>query len=352
MAARSTTAARKTTTTKKVVRKSTAAKPVPKTKAKVDVIDHAYIPDEEISHRYIGRKIWGVWDFEIAKIARDEMKNILLMGPTGAGKTLFGEAFAAKLQLPYYSLPCDVSVDPSSIFGRMQPTETVGKFAWQDGPATEVVRGPCGLADKCDDPDCFAGVLNVSEVNFMPPKISASLYPLLDGRRYIPLLGHKGEVVRAHKGLLIIADMNPNYRGTMELNAAFKNRFDFKIPWDYDNEVEERLVQYPTLRDIAKRLRDMYGMEIQTPVSTNMLMEFETFAANPVLSVDFATNNFVSAFHPDEQEAVTKVFELNKVKLEKDVDYFMQQSKPKRGRKAAENDDDLDEVEYEWEVEN
>jgi hypothetical protein len=146
--------------------------------------------------------------------------------------------------------------------------------------------------------------------------------------------------------------MIPNYRGTMELNAAFKNRFDFKIPWDYDNDVEERLVKYPTLRDIAKRLREMYGMEIQTPVSTNMLMEFESFAANPILSMEFATMNFVSAFHPDEQEAVTKVFELNKTKLEKDVDYFATQSKPKRAGRKVETDDDLEEIEYEYEVED
>jgi MoxR-like ATPase len=208
------------------------------------VMTHAYVPDPSVAAGYVGRKVWGIYDKILADTARAEAANMLLEGETGAGKTLFGEAYASHERLAYYSLPCDVSIDPSSLFGRRNPGKKAGEFPWTDGPVTSIVR--------------HGGVLNISEINFMTPKISASLYPLLDGRRYIPLLGHEGEVVRAHKGggktgdkcwcnltarecdsrrVLIIADMNPFYRGTMELNAAFRNRFEFKIPWNYDAAV-------------------------------------------------------------------------------------------------------------------
>lgn len=327
MAARSTTA-RKTTTASASTRKRVVRKPAKTEELSHEI--HAYIPDPEIAHKYVGRQINGVWDKTIADIAIAEKRNILLMGPTGSGKTLFGEAYAAATGRMYYSLPCDVSIDPTALFGRMQPTEVAGRFEFVYGPVSQIVK--------------YGGVLNISEINFMMPKIAASIYPLLDGRRYIPLLGHRGEVVRAHEDLLIIADMNPNYRGTIELNAAFKNRFGFKIPWDYDTTVEEKLVKYPTLREIASQLREMHGTDITTPVSTNMLMEFESFVANSALSYEFAAANFASAFETDEQEAVTKVFELNKTKLESEIAFF---ARPKR-RKVK--DDDVEEIDWEFSV--
>lgn len=341
------TPAKKTAARKVAVKKKPAVKATSnKTGQEVSVMLHSYIPSPDIAKKYVGRKIHGVWDATVADIASAEQRNILLKGDTGAGKTLFGEAYASHKVRPYYSLPCDVSIDPSALFGRMQPTDVPGKFKWQDGPVTDIVRGPCGLGDKCEDPHCFAGVLNISEINFMTPKIAASMYPLLDGRRYIPLLGHEGEVVRAHKGLVIIADMNPNYRGTMELNAAFKNRFDFKIDWGYSKEVEEQLVKFPTLRDMAWKMRDLD--EIVTPVSTNMLMEFEEFATHPALSLDFAIHNFLGAFEAEEVRPVNNVFTLERVNLEKDIRFF------KRSSSSASQpvkDEDLEEMDFDLEEE-
>ena len=316
----------KTTTSES---ESTAKKKVVKVK-KIDKLVDAYIPDESIAKRYVGRQVHGVWDFDIAKNAMANKRNILLMGDTGSGKTMFGEAFAAKEQLLYYSLPCDVSIDPSALFGKMQATDVAGQFRWQDGPVTQLARA--------------GGVLNISEVNMMTPKIAASMYPLLDSRRYIPLLGHEGEVVRAHPRLLIIADMNPNYRGTMELNAAFKNRFPLKIMWGYDDRVEKKLIGMPSLIDLARRIRAQVGVDIITPVSTNMLMEFEKFATDKDFGLDFAIGNFVNAFQSDEQKPVNDVLVLVRGHLQRDLAILL-------GEASADEDADVEEIEVEYEVE-
>jgi nitric oxide reductase NorQ protein len=265
----------------------------------------AYVPEKKLADKYVHRTLNGVGDFDLLTYAQKRERNILLLGDTGAGKTMVGAAFAASTGQRYYSLPCDVSIDPSSLFGKMTATDTAGKFEWVDGPVTDVVRN--------------GGVLNISEINFMPPKIAASLYPLLDGRRYIPLLGHKGEIVRPEKGkLLVIADMNPNYRGTIELNAAFLNRFPIKVSWGYDGKVESKLVKSQGLRDVVRKLRGM-GSEISTPVSTNLLIEFESMAVDPELSFEFAVSNFVMSFRANERDAVKNVFDMQRSKIERDL---------------------------------
>ena len=313
-------ATKKTTAPRKVVVRST------KTGGDKEITLNAYVPSPDVANEYVGRKVFGVWDFEFLMDAKENTENVLLMGDTGSGKTMLGQAFASKLRCHYYSLPCDVSIDPTALFGKMQPTDVAGKFKWQDGPVTEIVRN--------------GGVLNISEVNFMPPKIAASLYPLLDGRRYVPLLGHEGEVVRAHEDLLVIADMNPGYRGTMELNAAFKNRFAHKIPWGYDDAVEAKLLKFPTLRDVAKRIRAMVGTEIMTPLSTNMLMEFERFAMRSRLGIDYAIGTFVAAFDGDEQKSINDVLDLNKPNLKRDLAFALGQN--------SDDDDDLEEAEFDF----
>lgn len=259
----------------------------------------ATIPDKSVAQEYVGRSVNGVKDFTILDYAMSEGLNVLLFGHTGSGKTMVGEAYASSRQLHYYRVPCDISIDPTALFGKITPTED--GFAWVDGPVTSIVR--------------HGGVLNISEINYMSPRVAASLYPLLDRQRYIPLLGNHGEVVRAHDDLLIMGDMNPNYRGTVDVNAAFMNRFAMKLRWDYDEKVEKKLVGIPTLREISKELRDNYGSEIETPVSTNMLQDFEKFATSSMLGVDFAIKTFVSTFKTHEQQAVENVFKARRDQL-------------------------------------
>lgn len=308
----------------------------------------AYVPAPEIGDRYVSRKLHGLYDLELLTYALDNAINVLLMGPTGAGKTMLGEAYAAKAEMLYYSLPCDVSIDPSALFGKIVPTED-GEFEWVDGPVTQLVR--------------YGGVLNISEVNFMPPRIAAALYPLLDSRRYLPLLGHRGEVIRPHgpncwcdldedeckaQWLLIIADMNPQYRGTQDLNAAFKNRFAIKAHWDYDDKVEKTLIGNPALMRFANQLRQKVGTELRTPVATNMLIEFEKFES--ALGLEFASENFLAAFEPSERGAVKNVYDTHKGNIEQHYEQERQKrdaaNAKNRMRNAAESASDKDDEEF------
>jgi nitric oxide reductase NorQ protein len=263
---------------------------------------NAFVPPKSVADGYVHREILGQPDFEVFDYCLEKNWNMLLRGDTGSGKTLVGEAFAAEREMFYYSVPCDVSIDPTSLFGKMMPDREIGKFRWQDGPVTQLVR--------------HGGVLNISEVNMVPPRIASSLYSLLDHRRCLMLIGHEGEVVRAHENLLIIADMNPNYRGTQPLNDAFKNRFPVKLEWGYDPLVENRLLTSSKLLEMAQKLRKD-RTNIATPVPTNLLMEFERIATR--FGMKFAEGVFLESFTDSERSAVQRVFDLHSVEIADDV---------------------------------
>ena len=252
----------------------------------------ASVPRKELAERYVHRQIWSRDDFEIFDYARSNSINVLIYGPTGPGKTTSVEAWAAERQLKLATVSGNATMEPSQMFGKM--TQIDGTWQWIDGPVTDVVRN--------------GGVLLLDEVNFINPKIYTVLYSLMDGRRSITLLDHLGETIQAHKDLTIYATMNPDYIGTTPLNFAFRNRFDIQIPWDYDDKVENKLVDSKSLLALARQLRvEAAKGQYETPISTNMLMEFHQFV--DALGYEFAVENFIAHFSSDEAASVRLVFQ-------------------------------------------
>jgi DNA polymerase III delta prime subunit len=261
----------------------------------------AIVPPREMYDTYISRKIAKVADMDMFDYARKNKINVLIEGPTGAGKTSAALAYAAREKMPFYATPSSIGLEPSQLFGRYIPTDD-RHFVWQDGPVTHLVR--------------YGGLLLINEINFIPERVSTVLFSLLDKRRVIQLLDHKGEVITAHDDLMIVADMNPEYRGTRPLNAALRNRFGIQQFWDYDPAIEKRLLPYPAVIEMAKKLR--VSEEINTPVSTNMLSEFVEQAISS-LGYDFAVNGFVSRFANDERAVVSQTLDLFTTKLRQEI---------------------------------
>lgn len=260
----------------------------------------ASVPRKEIADRYINRKVQGnLYDFEVFDYARKTNTNCLIYGPTGPGKTTSVEAWAAARGLRLATVSGSAALEPSQMFGKF-----INIGEWIDGPVTDVVRN--------------GGVLILDELNFINMKIITPLYSLLDSRRSLTLLDHRGEVIEAHPDLTIFATMNPGYYGTNPLNHAFRNRFDIQIPWDYDYDVESKLVKSKSLLDLSKRLRDEAAKGMyETPIATNMLMEFEKFAAD--LNYEFAMENFIAHFNDEESSSIRVVFQTYEHNIKEDL---------------------------------
>jgi hypothetical protein len=263
----------------------------------------ASIPRKELAERYIHRKVMGdVEDFKAFDFARANHINVLIYGPTGPGKTTSIEAWAAERELRMATVSGNAALEPGHLLGKFV-SDGRGGFAWIDGPVTDVVRN--------------GGVLLLDEFNFISPKIYTALYGLTDGRRIITLLDHHGEVIEAHPDLTVFATMNPDYIGTTPLNFAMRNRFDMQIPWDYDSDVESKLVKSKNLLVLAKQLRaEAAKGQYETPISTNMLQEFGEFVNG--LGYEFAVENFIAHFSDEEQASVRLVFQTHEYNLKSD----------------------------------
>jgi hypothetical protein len=270
--------------------------------AKTLTVSLASVPRKELATRYVHRKIFGVEDFKVFDTARAKGINVLIYGPTGPGKTTSVEAWAAERGLRLATISGNASMEPSQMTGKFV-SDGVGGFAWIDGPVTDVVRN--------------GGVLLLDEVNFINPKIYTNLYSLTDGRKSITLLDHHGETIEAHKDLTVFATMNPDYIGTTPLNYAFRNRFDIQIPWDYDDSVENKLINSKSLLVLMRQLRvEAAKGQYETPISTNMGMEFCEFVDS--LGYEFAMENFIAHFTNDEQPSVRMVFQTHEYNIKTD----------------------------------
>ena len=259
------------------------------------------IPTGDFAGEYINRKINGLDDVDVMKALMDGHDSVLIEGPTGSAKTSLVFAFATKEKLPVVTVACNGGIDVRALLGGWVPTGD-GKFRYEAGDLATVVE--------------HGGILYLDEVNFMPPKIAAVLYGLLDKRRTLYISEAAGSdsptVIKAHDRLFIVATMNPTggaYAGTRPMNAAFANRFSAHLTWDYDARVEGKLIKSDSLRELGSKLRERVDAgDLTTPVPTNAALGF-----------DFAVGNFVNRFASDEAPVVSEVIEVYSVRIKTEL---------------------------------
>jgi len=268
---------------------------VPSTEVSLDVVGEnlSYVPSLDVVSSYIPRKFHDISEEAIYDYAIANGLNVLIEGEAGTGKTTSAMRYSALRNLPFYSVSSNVGAEPSQLFGKYVP-DTDGNFVWQDGGVTQLVR--------------HGGVLLLNEINFLPPKVATVLMGLLDDRRQITLLDHKGEVINANPNLLVIADYNEGYRGTSRLNEAFADRFAIKLQFKYDTEIERKFIPSKSLLELANKMRaDSLSGIYETPISTRLLKNFVSNATS--LNYDFAVTNFLNNFNDEERGSVKLLLE-------------------------------------------
>lgn len=269
-------------------------KPIEVNKAISDSLVNAMVsvPDKTFAKSYINRKVvGGLTDFEIMDFAMRSKKNVLIEGHAGSGKTAMVQAYASARGYRYFNVACHIGLEASHLVGRWIPTPD-GHFRWQDGAVTEVVRN--------------GGVLLFNEINFAPERFLTFIFSLLDYRREIQLMENGGEVVKAHPDLLIVADMNPDYRGTRPLNQALADRFPERLVFPYDNAIEQKLLGSKALLDMANQLRTEFDKgTINTPISTRNLVAFADNAK--ALGMEFASYCYINSFEGDEERSAVRL---------------------------------------------
>jgi MoxR-like ATPase len=170
-------------------------------------------------------------------------------------------------------------------------------------------------------------VLNIGEIVHASKSVKNFLVSLLDHRRCVTMTAHKGEVINASPDLLIIADFNPNYRGSQPLPEHIADRFPVKLHYDYDRKLEEKYVSSSSLLDLAFGMRstsvnDSYSSSdrstvFETPITGRMLKTFELVAKE--LNYDLACEIFTNNFAQEERSAVKMLLEGASYNIKEDL---------------------------------
>jgi hypothetical protein len=229
--------------------------------------------------------------------------NVGLVGDTQSGKTMLVEVMSHVLAkkmglskpLPIFTLSGSSAITDHDLFGQYRPDE-FGSLRWMEG----IVALACRIG----------GMLYLDEVNAMPGNVTAALHPILDDRRQFinirkPVADEFGvyapEVVNVSRDLWVVCTYNPGYAGMSKTNEAFANRFVW-LPWDYDDNVEAKLIKSPTVRMLGQALRlARETRAITTPVGTSALQRLEQDIAH--LDVDYALWAFMGQFTSKAEKA-------------------------------------------------
>jgi len=277
-------------------------------------------PDPLVVHQYQSRMLAsGLQDFDHLLLQRDQQRtngyapNIALVGETQSGKTMLVQVLAVLAAerdghpkpYPVFTLNGSIGITNYDLFGQTTAVEVNGqeRLVWLEGIVPMALR--CG------------GILYLDEWNAVNQGQATALHPVLDDRRQfinthrVMPNGHGGwmpEVVKAHPNTWIIATVNPaGYRGVTSMPEASTNRFRW-ISWDYDSNIEAKLVPSSTVRALGEALREARAERtLSTPVGTSTLVRFSEDAA--LFGAEYAISSLVSMFDKTEQAKVRYIIE-------------------------------------------
>ena len=256
----------KKTTQKTIVTESTES---------VKVTESKLIPE---IFEYFQRDIQGIkdqTDYTIFEKLLDQEKNVLLIGPTGSGKTTLVRYYCAVKEKPYLRVSLNGGATVEDLVGHwiVKSDENRNQVTvWIDGLLTVAARK--------------GYIIVIDEINAASAEVLFKLNSLLDDERVLILTEKDGETITPHPNFRLIATMNPTelgYAGTQELNEALVDRFHGILYIDYNNKVERNILkkfpltieQVTDIQNFATAIRQAYiNGEIMTPFSTRTLINF------------------------------------------------------------------------------
>ena len=194
--------------------------------------------------------------FKVAKSGK--VRNILLAGPKGVGKTTFAFLLADLLKRPPYKIQHHAEGAPPEAFGFYVPKDTT--FEWMPGPLDLAYQQ--------------GGILIHDEIVEASGPMKTFLYGALDNGRGGEI-SYVGRTFKPTKGMMNVATMNGwPYEGG--LPEALLDRFDATFIITKPSPVQLKELE-PDLREICEDAYDTAKDPMLGPsITYRMLMSLQT----------------------------------------------------------------------------
>jgi MoxR-like ATPase len=202
----------------------------------------------EIDPSYVMPPDGSIFCDVIDRARQKKSQNVMIVGPTGCGKTEFAKQFAARKGLSLLKMDCSNITEAEKWFGRLDIQ--AGSISWEETPFDRVVSEG-------------NHVILLDEINRAAPEVLNVLLPLLDTSRSCLIQDRRpSPILQDGGGTVWFATMNQGaaYTGTTKLDRALRARFGDVVELTYlpkDAEVNLLIVRTGIDAESANKLVDI-----------------------------------------------------------------------------------------------
>lgn len=251
-------------------------------------------------------------------IGVSQSDNVLMVGPTGCGKTTLIRELASILNQPFKKYNLNGQVKVAHFLGEktleIAESGQTSVVVWMDGVLPQAMRRGWWLL--------------LDEMDMCPPQILSALQGVLEEDKILVIMDNQGEVVKPDPNFRIFATANTLgkgddsglYAGTNILNEAYLDRFQTIIECDYlDHEAEIDVLvaktgidktQASKMVDVAGKVR--LGFKKDECYSTFSTRKLLSWAAKTVICKDIVQAAKVAVLNRlprDDREFVANILQ-------------------------------------------
>lgn len=225
------------------------------------------------------------------------VRNIMLTGPAGCGKTFLAKQVADGCGLPFATVSCSADMSSSTLLGWLLPVNSA-TFEYVESDFIRLYEN--------------GGVFLLDEMDAADPSILLVInQALANGRLSVPQRRGNTEVIR-HKDFVCIAACNTfgrganvMYAGRERLDEATLDRFRLGlIEMDYDADLEVRLVASEVLtwgRQVREKIEKA---QLRRILSTRFLLDASALYHEAGATINEIENIYFTGWKEDERVSV------------------------------------------------